>query len=141
MSNVKIKNVIDILAKYVNVDDDKKEKLYSKYASMSDIEAIKSFSQIAYIRLKDNPKEYDYALSVIRSINPEVCPPVEEMKDMLVKMFANEIKGNIVITNQLGQVVKEINIDGKEITIDIEDLTSGIYFLNVSNQRMKFLKN
>ena len=36
--------------------------------------------------------------------------------------------------------VKEMNIDGKELTIDVEDLTSGIYFINVSNQRMKFLK-
>jgi hypothetical protein len=53
----------------------------------------------------------------------------------------NETKGNVVITNQLGQVVKEMNIDGKELTIDVEDLTSGIYFINVSNQRMKFLKN
>ena len=53
----------------------------------------------------------------------------------------NEIKGNVVITNQLGQVVKEMNIDGKELTIDVEDLTSGVYFINVSNQRMKFLKN
>jgi aminopeptidase N len=53
----------------------------------------------------------------------------------------NETKGNVVITNQLGQVVKGMNIDGKELTIDVEDLTSGIYFINVSNQRMKFLKN
>ena len=53
----------------------------------------------------------------------------------------NEIKGNVVITNQLGQVVKKMNIDGKELTIDVEDLTSGVYFINVSNQRMKFLKN
>ena len=53
----------------------------------------------------------------------------------------NETKGNVIITNQLGQVVKEINIDGKEPTIYIEDLTSGIYFINVSNQRIKFLKN
>ena len=61
-------------------------------------------------------------------------------KDYINIDLNNEIKGKITIVNQLGQVVKEMNIDGKEITIDVEDLTSGVYFINVSNQKMKFLK-
>ncbi len=71
--------------------------------------------------------------------NIEIYP--NPAKDNLYIDFNNEIKGNIIITNQLGQVVKKTNIDGKEITINIEDLTSGVYFINVSNQRMKVVKN
>ena len=71
--------------------------------------------------------------------NIEIYP--NPAKDNLYIDFNNEIKGNIIITNQLGQVVKKTNIDGKEITINVEDLTSGVYFINVSNQRMKVVKN
>ena len=72
-------------------------------------------------------------------LNINIYPnPAEDKINIELK---NETKGNVVITNQLGQVVKEMNIDGKELTIDVEDLTSGVYFINVSNQRMKFLKN
>ena len=98
----------------------------------------------------ENIKSGDYALGVwdeehaslkenSSELNINIYPnPAEDKINIELK---NETKGNIVITNQLGQVVKEMNIDGKELTIDIEDLTSGIYFINVSNQRMKFLKN
>lgn len=98
----------------------------------------------------ENIKSGDYALGVwdeehaslkenSSELNINIYPnPAEDNINIELK---NEIKGNVVITNQLGQVVKEMNIDGKELTIDIEDLTSGIYFINVSNQRMKFLKN
>lgn len=97
----------------------------------------------------ENIKSGDYALGVwdeehaslkenSSELNINIYPnPAEDKINIELK---NEIKGNVVITNQLGQVVKEMNIDGKELTIDIEDLTSGIYFINVSNQRMKFLK-
>ena len=61
--------------------------------------------------------------------------------DIINIKLKNEIKENIIITNQLGQVVKKTNIDGKEIVINVEDFTSGVYFINVSNQKMKFLKN
>ena len=98
----------------------------------------------------ENIKSGDYALGVwdeehaslkenSSELNINIYPnPTEDKINIELK---NETKGNVVITNQLGQVVKEMNIDGKELTIDIEDLTSGIYFINVSNQRMKFLKN
>jgi VCBS repeat-containing protein len=61
--------------------------------------------------------------------------------DIINIKLKNEIKENIIITNQIGQVVKKTNIDGKEIVINVEDLTSGVYFINVSHQKMKFLKN
>jgi aminopeptidase N len=98
----------------------------------------------------ENIKSGDYAFGVwdeehasikenSSELNINIYPnPAEDKINIELK---NETKGNVVITNQLGQVVKEMNIDGKELTIDVEDLTSGIYFINVSNQRMKFLKN
>ena len=98
----------------------------------------------------ENIQSGDYALGVwdeehagLKETNNDssinIYPnPAEDKINIELK---NETKGNISITNQLGQVVKEMNIDGKKLTIDVEDLTSGIYFINVSNQRMKFLKN
>ena len=98
----------------------------------------------------ENLKSGDYALGVWDEVHASLKENSSELniniypnptEDKINIELKNETKGNVVITNQLGQVVKEMNIDGKELTIDIEDLTSGIYFINVSNQRMKFLKN
>jgi len=87
MGNIQLKNTIDALAKIINADEEKKEELYSKYSTMSDVEIIKELSQISYRILGSNTELYDYALTVIRNINPEVCPPVNEMKSILSKMF------------------------------------------------------
>ena len=95
MSDIKLKNTIDVLAKILNADDDKKESLYSKYSNMSDMEIIKELSQIAYILLGSDDNLYDYALASIRDINPQICPSLEEMKDILIKVFSNERKGNM----------------------------------------------
>ena len=98
----------------------------------------------------ENIKSGDYALGVWDEEHASLKENSSELtiniypnpaEDKINIELKNETKGNIVITNQLGQVVKEMNIDGKELTIDVEDLTSGIYFINVSNQKMKFLKN
>ena len=95
MMDIQLKNTIDILAKIVNADADKKEELYTKYSTMSDEEIIKELSQISYRILGSDTEMYDYALTVIRNINPEICPPVEEMKSTLSKMFSNEVEGNM----------------------------------------------
>ena len=44
-----------------------------------------------------------------------------------------EVNDNIIMTNQAGQVVKEIAINGKEATIEIDDLASGVYNLKFRN--------
>ena len=125
-----------------------------------DVEFVRYEEGIVYVKLLGacvgcasadlTLKEGDYVLGVwdeehaslkenSSELNINIYPnPAEDKINIELK---NETKGNVVITNQLGQVVKEMNIDGKELTIDVEDLTSGIYFINVSNQRMKFLKN
>lgn len=53
--------------------------------------------------------------------------------------FKNDTKGKIVITNQLGQIVKESKISDNNMTINIEELPSGIYHVNVFNKRKLIL--
>ena len=40
---------------------------------------------------------------------------------------------NVILTNQLGQTIKEMKSKNKMITIDIEDLPSGTYIVKISN--------
>lgn len=51
----------------------------------------------------------------------------------------NDIKGKVVVTNQLGQIVKELKINDNELTINLDGLTSGIYYLSIFNKREKIL--
>lgn len=97
MKDIQLKKIIDELTKNINISDEKKEELYSKYSSMSDVKIIKELSQISYRMFSSNTELYDYALSIIRSINPKICPPITEMKLILSKMFSNQIEGNMSI--------------------------------------------
>ena len=56
---------------------------------------IKELSQIVYRDFGNNKELYDYSLEVIRSINPQICPSIKEMKNRLSKMFSNEVAGNM----------------------------------------------
>ena len=55
-------------------------------------------------------------------------------------IFQNEINDNIIMTNIKGQVVKDIAVNGKEITINIEDLADGTYFLKLKNSEIQNFK-
>lgn len=101
-----LKNTIDALAKIIGVSDEKKEELYSKYSIMSDSQIIKELSQIAYRIFNNNTVLYDYALTVIRNINPEICPQLDEMRLILSKMFSNEVEGNMSL-DQNHQLINE----------------------------------
>ena len=95
MDSIKLNNTIDILSKIITVPEEKKRELIIKYSSLSESEVIKDLSQIVYRALKNNEELYNYSLEVIRSINPQICPPVEEMKSRLSRMFSNEVDGNM----------------------------------------------
>ena len=95
MDAIKLQNTIDILSRVISVPKDKKQELINKYSNLTEIEVIKELSRIVYRVLVNNEKMYDYCLEVIRNINPEICPPVEEMKTRLSKMFSNEVEGNM----------------------------------------------
>ena len=95
MEAFKLQNVIDTLSRIVNVPDEKKQELITKYSTMSEQDVIKELSQIIYRVLRDKEELYNYSLEVIRNINPEICPPVEEMKSILNRMYSNEVEGNM----------------------------------------------
>ena len=95
MDALKLQNVIDTLSKVVNVPKEKKQELITKYSTMSEQEVIKELSQIVYRVLGEKEELYSHCLEIIRNINPEICPPVEEMKIILNKMYSNEVEGNM----------------------------------------------
>ena len=95
MNSIKLNNTIDILSKIITVSEEKKQELITKYSSLSESEVIKDLSQIVYRVLGSNEELYNYSLEVIRNINPQICPPVEEMKSRLSRMFSNEVDGNM----------------------------------------------
>lgn len=105
MVNIQLKNTIDSLSKIINISDEKKKELYSKYSVMTDTEVIKELSQMCY-SLFSNTELYDYALTIIRNINPNICPQIDEMKSILSKMFLNELEGNISLEEN-HQLIKE----------------------------------
>ena len=95
MNVLKLQNTIDTLSRVINVPDEKQQELITKYSTMGEQEVIKELSQIVYRVLGDKEELYSYSLEVIRNINPEICPPVEEMKSILNRMYTNEVEGNM----------------------------------------------
>ena len=95
MDSIKLNRVIDTLSKLITVPEEKKQELITKYSSLSETEVIKDLAQIVYRVLGTNEELYNYSLEVIRNIKPEICPPIEEMKDRLSKMYSNEVEGNM----------------------------------------------
>ncbi len=79
----------------MTISAEQKQDLIARYSSLSEIEVIKSLSQVAYRVLSDREELYNCSLEVIRNINPQICPPVEEMKGLLSRMFSNEVDGNM----------------------------------------------
>ena len=49
-------------------------------------------------------------------------------------------KSDIIITNILGQVVKDISFEGTRTSIDVANLKSGIYFVKSGDSVVKFVK-
>ena len=95
MNVLKLKETIDTLSKVVSVTDTKKQELIKKYADKTDQEVIKGLALTIHQLLKDNEALYTYSLEIIRNINRDICPPVDEMKERLNKMFVNEVNGNM----------------------------------------------
>ena len=54
--------------------------------------------------------------------------------------FDSRNVSDIIITNILGQVVKDISFEGTRTSIDVADLKSGIYFVKSGDSVVKFVK-
>ncbi len=117
MDLLKIKSTIKAISNVIPIEEAKKEEMYNRFSSMEDKEVIKELVMAAYSLLRDKPELYDYALTVIRDINPQICPSVEAMKEKLNRMFANEVEGNMsleenhkLVSNELIRFTKMLNL-------------------------------
>lgn len=90
MRDSKIIGVVDALNRVMNIDSKTVQDKLKEYSTMSDKDVIKELSMIVYNQFKNNTELYEYFLSMIRNINPEIIPSVEYMKEELNKMFLNE---------------------------------------------------
>ena len=90
-----LERTIDTLSKVITIPPEKQKEMYDKYIEMPEKEVIKDLSKAAYRVVGPDSPYYDYTLTVIRNIQPSVCPPVEKLKQLLEKLFANEIEGNM----------------------------------------------
>lgn len=95
MQKVQLMDTIDALARVVSINEEQKQRFINKYIDMPDIEIIKDLSSTAYRVVGENSELYEYVLTIIRNINPSICPSVAEMKVILNKMFSNEVEGNM----------------------------------------------
>ncbi len=91
----KVVNTVITLARLASAGEDQVKELIQKYSTMSEIEIIKDLSMIAYRTFSSNPGFYNYALTLIRNINPSKCPPIEEMKKILNNTYSNVVEGNM----------------------------------------------
>lgn len=108
MDTIRLQSTISALSKIVEIDSDKRNELITKYSSMSDVEVIKDLAQGAYRMFGTNEEYYNYALTIIRNINPQVCPPIEAMKTNLNKIFLNEIERNMSLKDNHELVNKSL---------------------------------
>ena len=90
-----LERIIDTLSKIINIPEDKQKEIHEKYLNMPEKEVIKDLAKRVYQVLGPDSPYYDYALTVIISIKPDVCPPLEKMKELLIKLYANEKEENM----------------------------------------------
>jgi hypothetical protein len=93
----KIESIVFTLSRLANASEEETQRLIDKYSTMSEIEIIKDLSMLSYRMFSSNEGFYNYALTLIRSINPNKCPPIGEMKTILKSTFSNEIEGNMAL--------------------------------------------
>ena len=68
----KIESIVITIARLANASEEETKKLIEKYSTMSEIEIIKDLSMLSYRMFSSNEGFYNYALTLIKSINPNV---------------------------------------------------------------------
>lgn len=97
-------------------------------------------SGTSYYRLKQVDFDGHYEYSEIRVVstdesNVSLYPnPVNSV--LFVK---TDKKGEFIMTDAIGQVVKSVELNNGTSTIDMSDIPNGIYFINVSDKNFKVL--
>lgn len=75
---------------------------------MDEQNVIKELISISYRVFSNNDEYLDYAFSVIRNINPSICPEVDEIKERMKKLYSNEVEGNMSLEENHQLVQQEI---------------------------------
>ena len=85
---------------------------------------------------------WDEEHAAIKELNKEngfeVFP--NPAKDKINIKLQNETEGRIIMMNQAGQIVKDIAINGKEITIETDELASGIYNIKLGEAKNQTIR-
>ena len=97
MNKIVLERTIDNLSKLIEITDEQKKSLFERYSEKEDKDLIKDLAQSAYELLRDNEELYTKTLELLRNVNPEICPPIEDMKAKLNKSFSNEVEGNMSV--------------------------------------------
>ena len=96
----------------------------------------------------DDIKSGDYTLGMwdeehaaIKETNEETGFQIfpNPAKDKVNIIFPEEIEGRIIISNQAGQMVKEVVVSGKETTIETDEFSAGVYSLKFKNSETEKL--
>lgn len=82
-------------------------------------------------------EKYVNVNDINKDLNFNVFP--NPAKDEIRIELQNDIKGEVIITNQMGQIVKETKINDNELTVNLNGLSSGVYYLNIFNKRENIL--
>ncbi len=86
-------------------------------------------------------------------ISVVLCTSINLDTDLLTQVYPNPTNGNftiktniliegkIMITNNLGQIIKEKNINSRKTNFDISDDPSrGLYFIKIYNETNQLIK-
>ena len=105
----------------------------------------KPFSGQNYYRLKQLDYDGAYSYSPVVSLihkNYEVTiypNPVNSYVEVKFDDFERKDSYSLLLTNSLGQLIKEILIESLSTQVDMDSLSAGIYNLRVVNKRGKIL--
>jgi hypothetical protein len=101
----------------------------------------------------DDVRFYDFALSQgeIQNLYNVTTGLLDDSSDEIFEIFPNPIveyltikttcsKFNVVLTNLQGQMIKEIEGNGPTITINLTDISRGIYLLQFHSQKSFIVK-
>jgi hypothetical protein len=97
----------------------------------------------------DDVKSGDYTLGMwdeehaaIEELNKETDFEIfpNPAKDKINIKLQNETEGRIIMMNQAGQIVKDVVVSGKEMTIETDELASGIYNLKLEEAKNQTLR-
>ncbi len=91
-----------------------------------------------------------FALDSFTSVEDSLDPNNQEVKvypnptsNILIIQGIENLKGEMTISNSIGQVVKDVKSsesENNQLTVDLSNLDTGVYYLRVGSTVKKFSK-